>query len=89
MFRKRILLNPQKIQFFKYSVKLDNNSYHKLADFYLDNLVEYLEEVGDDTTGEFDVLYSSGVLTLKLEKGTFVINKQPPNKQIWLSSPLS
>ena len=30
----------------------------------------------------------SGVLTLKLgSKGTYVINKQPPNKQIWLSSP--
>jgi frataxin len=23
------------------------------------------------------------------EKGTYVLNKQPPNKQIWLSSPLS
>lgn len=31
----------------------------------------------------------SGVLTLKLgDKGTYVINKQPPNKQIWLSSPI-
>lgn len=30
----------------------------------------------------------SGVLNLYLgEKGTYVINKQPPNKQIWLSSP--
>jgi len=30
----------------------------------------------------------SGVLTLKLgEHGIYVINKQPPNKQIWLSSP--
>ena len=30
----------------------------------------------------------SGVLTLKLgQHGTYVINKQPPNKQIWLSSP--
>jgi len=30
----------------------------------------------------------SGVLTLILaDKGTYVINKQPPNKQIWLSSP--
>ena len=28
------------------------------------------------------------MLTLKLgDKGTYVINKQPPNKQIWLSSP--
>jgi hypothetical protein len=31
----------------------------------------------------------SGVLTLDLgQHGTYVINKQPPNKQIWLSSPL-
>ena len=30
----------------------------------------------------------SGVLTLKLgPHGTYVVNKQPPNKQIWLSSP--
>lgn len=30
----------------------------------------------------------SGVLTLKLgDHGTYVVNKQPPNKQIWLSSP--
>ncbi len=31
----------------------------------------------------------SGVLTLDLgQQGTYVINKQPPNKQIWLSSPV-
>lgn len=31
----------------------------------------------------------SGVLTLTLGvNGTYVINKQPPNKQIWLSSPI-
>jgi frataxin len=31
----------------------------------------------------------SGVLTLDLGRhGTYVINKQPPNKQIWLSSPV-
>ena len=31
----------------------------------------------------------SGVLTLDLgQHGTYVINKQPPNKQIWLSSPI-
>ncbi|PNJ81434.1 FXN isoform 5, partial [Pongo abelii] len=33
----------------------------------------------------------SGVLTVKLggDLGTYVINKQTPNKQIWLSSPSS
>lgn len=32
-----------------------------------------------------------GVLTLYLgnNRGTYVINKQTPNKQIWLSSPVS
>uniref|UniRef100_A0A1I7UA41 ferroxidase n=1 Tax=Caenorhabditis tropicalis TaxID=1561998 RepID=A0A1I7UA41_9PELO len=32
-----------------------------------------------------------GVLTVNVSKtvGTYVINKQSPNKQIWLSSPMS
>lgn len=35
-------------------------------------------------------IIQSGVLTLKFPPaGTYVINKQPPNKQIWLSSPIS
>lgn len=28
-------------------------------------------------------------MTLTTPKGTYVVNKQPPNKQIWLSSPVS
>jgi frataxin len=37
---------------------------------------------------KYTVWSQSGVLTLHLaDKGTYVINKQPPNKQIWLSSP--
>jgi frataxin len=36
------------------------------------------------------VWLQGGVLTLTFPpNGTYVINKQPPNKQIWLSSPLS
>lgn len=31
----------------------------------------------------------NGVLSVTVELGTYVINKQPPNKQIWLSSPIS
>jgi len=32
----------------------------------------------------------AGVLTVDVKPhGTYVINKQPPNKQIWLSSPVS
>jgi frataxin len=28
-------------------------------------------------------------MTVKTSDGSWVINKQPPNKQIWLSSPIS
>lgn len=36
-------------------------------------------------------MFQSGVLVLKLGNtlGTYVINKQTPNRQIWLSSPFS
>lgn len=29
------------------------------------------------------------MLTLNTPHGTYVLNKQPPNKQIWMSSPMS
>ena len=28
-------------------------------------------------------------MTLTTPRGTYILNKQPPNKQIWLSSPVS
>ncbi|GAA6009707.1 hypothetical protein JCM10207_004163 [Rhodosporidiobolus poonsookiae] len=81
-----------------YSIgNLTDREYQDVADTAMDRLTEYLEEKLEelDVDGA-DVEYStstcgkSGVLTIKLgDKGTYVINKQPPNKQIWLSSPLS
>ncbi|KAI1481370.1 hypothetical protein K445DRAFT_317225 [Daldinia sp. EC12] len=63
--------------------------YHELADIYLDAVLSKFEELQDEH-GEIDVEYSSGVMTVKIPNvGTYVINKQPPNKQIWLSSPIS
>mmetsp|Transcript_22812 Transcript_22812/g.40491 ORF Transcript_22812/g.40491 Transcript_22812/m.40491 type:complete len:93 (+) Transcript_22812:1664-1942(+) len=39
---------------------------------------------------EFEVVLASGVLTMTLPPhGTWVLNKQTPNRQIWWSSPLS
>jgi len=58
-------------------------------------MLESLEEaidagVGKSAEEEWEVSYSAGVLTLSCgPHGTYVINKQPPNSQIWLSSPLS
>lgn len=35
-------------------------------------------------------MFQNGVLTINLvNHGTYVINRQTPNKQIWLSSPIS
>ncbi|GAA5920849.1 hypothetical protein JCM3775_003980 [Rhodotorula graminis] len=76
---------------------LTERQYHDLSNKTMDSLTEYLEEKLEDLDlPGLDVEYStstcgkSGVLTLKLgDKGTYVINKQPPNKQIWLSSPVS
>lgn len=36
-----------------------------------------------------DITYASGVLTIALSQGTWVLNKQTPNRQIWWSSPIS
>ncbi|KAG6837115.1 hypothetical protein H0H93_014421 [Arthromyces matolae] len=57
----------------------------------MDSLLESLENLLDEMAEPtYEVEYHSGVLTLSLgQKGTYVINKQPPNKQIWLSSPFS
>ncbi|GAA5989975.1 hypothetical protein JCM5350_002353 [Sporobolomyces pararoseus] len=80
---------------------LSDQDYAKISEATMDSLTEYLEShleaLPHLDPASIDIEYSrsqcgkSGVLTLKLgeEKGTYVINKQPPNKQIWLSSPLS
>ncbi|KAJ7225747.1 hypothetical protein GGX14DRAFT_640690 [Mycena pura] len=65
--------------------------YHMLSDATMDGLLHALENLMDMLVNPaYEVEYHSGVLTLQLgDKGTYVINKQPPNKQIWLSSPFS
>jgi len=70
---------------------LSPGEYHKASDTALEGILDVLETIGDqeDIDG-YDVEYSQGVLTLKLgSNGTYVLNKQPPNRQIWLSSPKS
>ncbi|KAL8654691.1 MAG: hypothetical protein Q9226_003333 [Calogaya cf. arnoldii] len=65
------------------------DQFHRLADHYIDNLVSKLEELQEERR-DVDCEYSAGVLNLDFPPaGTYVFNKQPPNKQIWLSSPIS
>ncbi|ROT85939.1 hypothetical protein C7M84_003600 [Penaeus vannamei] len=74
------------------SVGIDQSTYEHVSDETLESLTEYLEELveSDYAPEDSDVTFSTGVLTLQLgNAGTYVINKQTPNKQIWLSSPTS
>lgn len=72
---------------------LTSRQYESIAEGTLDQLAEFFEILGDSdySPPDFDVTFSSGVLTVSFgqEHGTYVINKQTPNKQIWLSSPTS
>lgn len=73
--------------------------YHNVADETLNSIQdvveEYLEEhyVSSGAEKEEDipeVNYASGVLTMYLPPhGSWVINKQTPNEQLWWSSPIS
>ncbi len=71
-------------------------AYQSAANETLESLTEKFDSIGEQIddesiSDEFDVSYSNGVLTVKLgvKLGTYVLNKQTPNLQIWLSSPMS
>ncbi|KZV52180.1 frataxin, mitochondrial [Dorcoceras hygrometricum] len=74
-----------------YPSAMHEDEYHKLANSTIHDLLEKLEEYGDSVEIDgYDVDYGNEVLTLKLGSlGTYVINKQTPNRQIWMSSPVS
>lgn len=73
--------------------EMSEGLFELLSESTLEYFTEYLEEQldsGGSDCADYDVCLSQGVLTLNLGKhGTYVLNKQGPNKQIWLSSPVS
>ena len=63
--------------------------FEALADSLMSTLEGTLDRVTPQLNPE-EISCAYGVLTMDLGKrGTWVINKQTPNKQIWWSSPLS
>ena len=73
---------------------LDDHAYGRMANSSLNLILLRLEAAQDtapSTRGEFDIEYSDGVMNVTLpdDIGTYVINRQPFSKQIWLSSPTS
>jgi frataxin len=66
--------------------------FDSVSDNFLNGLLEKLERTENipHLPSSFDAEYSQGVLTIKYDPQTiYVLNKQPPNRQIWLSSPFS
>jgi frataxin len=65
--------------------------YHTIADETLEDLQDAVEHALEDANiPEFEITFASGVMTLVMPPhGTWVINKQSPNQQLWWSSPIS
>ncbi|KAL1491933.1 hypothetical protein ABEB36_012451 [Hypothenemus hampei] len=74
------------------TTEFDSNTFEKVCEETLHKLADYFEDLiaNDPKLAKGDVSYGAGVLTIELENlGTYVINRQSPNRQIWLSSPIS
>jgi len=65
---------------------MDDREFETLASATLTRLAERLEAALDDA----DVEFREGILTVELADGRqYVLNKHAPNRELWLSSPVS
>lgn len=69
---------------------MTEDEYNNIANELLDDLLDKLEVIEDSMDG-FEVNSSGdGVIHVTMaDKGTWVLNKQTPSRQIWLSSPIT
>ena len=66
---------------------LDESKFLGLAEGTLERLAEAIEDALGD---ELDVEMDGGILTIALsDGGQYIVNKNAPMRQIWLSSPRS
>ncbi|CAI5737298.1 unnamed protein product [Hyaloperonospora brassicae] len=71
------------------SVQMPERKFVELADETLHDIQSWLDGI-EEMLDESDVMFSQGVLKIDLgEHGTWVLNRQVPNRQIWWSSPIS
>ncbi|KAA0188856.1 Iron donor protein CyaY [Fasciolopsis buskii] len=73
--------------------ELSEAQYERFSTETLDRFAEVFEMLGEqyDLGGMYDVLHDYGVLKVEFGSpiGTYIINRQTPNRQLWLSSPRS
>lgn len=66
---------------------MDETEFNKVAGQLIEHIADQVDEVLGD---KIDVDFQSGILTLNTERGgQYVINKHGPNREIWVSSPVS
>ncbi len=66
---------------------LDPSTFNGLAGSTLEGYYDAIEEALGHT---LEVDFEEGILTIELESGgQYVINRHAPNRQIWMSSPVS
>eukprot|EP00742_Colponemidia_sp_Colp-10_P027434 GILJ01033978.1.p1 GENE.GILJ01033978.1~~GILJ01033978.1.p1 ORF type:complete len:172 (-),score=17.36 GILJ01033978.1:19-534(-) len=65
--------------------------YNDAADGWLDDTSDVIDTLCEDYPQISDISNNGGVLTLDMGEdiGTFILNKQAPKRQLWLSSPIS
>lgn len=66
---------------------MDESAFDTIAGRTLQHLAQRIEDAAGDAV---EVELRGGILTLELDDGRqYVINKHGPNRQIWMSSPVS
>jgi frataxin len=59
--------------------------FHNVADEALETIQDTVDEMLEPKSIDYEINLASGVLTLKMRPhGTWVLNKQTPNRQIWV-----
>ncbi|CAM9566821.1 unnamed protein product [Ectocarpus fasciculatus] len=73
------------------STTMSEQEFHSVADEALEEIHDAVEEALEEGfEDDFDCNMSQGVLNIIVgDRGTWVLNKQSPNRQIWWSSPIS
>eukprot|EP00291_Cryptomonas_curvata_P004361 CAMPEP_0172182114 /NCGR_PEP_ID=MMETSP1050-20130122/18211_1 /TAXON_ID=233186 /ORGANISM="Cryptomonas curvata, Strain CCAP979/52" /LENGTH=146 /DNA_ID=CAMNT_0012855507 /DNA_START=6 /DNA_END=443 /DNA_ORIENTATION=- len=78
------------VRFFAIHTEITEAEYHSMASAVLDAILDRLEVLEDESPGMEVESSGDGVVTVKVRgKGTWVLNKQTPSRQLWLSSPIS
>lgn len=66
---------------------MNTNNFITIADELITKIADQIEY--SDPNGNKDIDLNGGILVINDERGTFIINRQTPAKEVWLSSPIS